>query len=567
MRFSAYLAGQPKPHFNLLRETMRKKKILWVNDASWKGTGYATYSHEVLSRMHKVEEFEIAEIACYADRNDKHIKDVPWKVYANRPLAEDADFEDYARSPTRAFGDHVFNSACIDFKPDIVMDIRDWWMFEFEQRSPFRDFFHWSIMPTVDAMPQNTQWMHTFADADSVFAYSEFGRDVLLEQSDQINFIDVASPAANEIYKPVADKFAHKESMGLDGDSIIIGTVMRNQRRKLYPDLFKVFRDLLDRTKNPNVFLYCHTYYPDIGWEIPDLLDQFGLSNRVLFTYKCPTCGTVSADFFKDSVCFCENCKTLTKRMVGIDNPIDNKELSKIYNLFDLYVQYANSEGFGMPQLEAACCGVPFVAMNYSAMESVIENTGAWPINPLALAMECETGCYRAIPDNDAMVTMLEKIIENPSALRPKGIQIAEQTRSHYNWDKTAQVWIDYFKSVPMKDLSETWFSAPQIKQPVTTIPSKITELTAQINYIFEKVLHKPEWIGTYFWAKVVKDITFGYRVQNSEEDYYFNESHLPSQDKYQRFNMEMAVKELTNLRNQWNSWEEIRQNVNTRNT
>jgi len=538
---------------------MRKKRILWVNDASWKGTGYATYSHEVLSRMHQIEEFEIAELACFVDKNDKHIKDVPWKVYPNRPLEDDPLFPQYVNSPSKVFGDHTFNSVCINFMPDIVMDIRDWWMFEYQQRSPFRDFFHWSIMPTVDAMPQNPQWMSTFSDADSVFAYSEFGKDILLKQSDQINFIDVASPAANEIYKPVADKFAHKESMGLDGNSLIIGTVMRNQRRKLYPDLFKMFRDFLDRTKNPNVFLHCHKYYPDIGWETPQLLDEFGLSNRVLFTYRCPKCETVSVDFFKDSVCFCEECKSLTKRMVGIDNPVDNKELSKIYNLFDLYVQYANSEGFGMPQLEAACCGVPFIAMNYSAMESVIQNTGAWPIDPLAFTMECETGCYRAIPDNDTMVTMLEKIVEHPSSLRPKGIQIAEQTRKHYDWDKTAQVWIDYFKTVPVKDISETWMSPLRIKEPTKTIPTHITDLTDQINYIFEKVLHKPEWIGTYFWAKVIKDITFGYRVQNSEEDYYFNESHLPMQEKYQKFNMEMAVKELTSLRVVWNEYEQLR--------
>lgn len=543
---------------------MRKKRILWVNEASWKGTGYSTYAHEVLTRLHKVEEFEVAELACYVDRDDPNVAKQPWKVYPNRPLETDADFQSYVNNPSRIFGEQTFNHVLIDFMPDIVMDIRDWWMCEYQQRSPFRDFFHWSLMPTVDAMPQNPQWINTFEDADSILAYSEFGRNILLEQSDQINFIDIASPAASEKFSPVPDKRAHKDAMGLDADAIIIGTVMRNQRRKLYPDLFAGFRKFLDFSKSNDVFLYCHTYYPDIGWEVPDLLHSMGLSNRVLFSYRCPNCESISVDFYKDTVCYCEKCNKLSNKLVGIENPVSTEELNKIYNLFDLYVQYANSEGFGMPQLEAAYCGVPVMSMNYSAMESVIKNIGAIALNPLHLSMECETGCYRAIPDNEELMDRLvdytnPKIVD----LKKLGLEMASKARQHYDWDKTAQVWIDHLKSIPMKDIRRTWLSPAKILPPATDIPNGIVELTDQINYIFRHVLHKPEWIGGFYWAKVIKDITFGYRVHNAEDDYYFNESHMPKVEKYQKFNMENAVREMTNLRHMWNNFEQLRGEFN----
>ena len=119
----------------------------------------------------------------------------------------------------------------LDFQPDILMDIRDWWMIEFQQRSPFRDFFHWAIMPTVDALPQANQWINTFATADSVFAYSEFGRDVMLHQCKNMNFIDIASPSASQNFQPVSNKQQHKLDMGVSPESLIIGTVMRNQIR------------------------------------------------------------------------------------------------------------------------------------------------------------------------------------------------------------------------------------------------------------------------------------------------------------------------------------------------
>lgn len=542
---------------------MRKKRILWVNEAHWQGTGYSVYAKEVLTRLNKVEEFEVAELATHATIEDVRVNNSPWKVYPNKPLDSDPDFQSYLNSPSRIFGDNTFNSVLMDFKPDIVMDIRDWWMFEFQQRSPFRNFFHWAIMPTVDAMPQNPMWINTFASADSVFAYSEFGRDTLLKQSDSINFIDIAPPCANkEVFDRVPDKKKHKDEMGLDSEIFLVGTVMRNQRRKLYPDLFKAFRMFLDETEDSRVFLYCHTFYPDIGWEIPQLLDDFGLNNKVLFGYKCKNCGDMTMDFYRDAMCHCNKCKQFKKKLIGVNNSIDSAELSKIYNTFDLYVQYANSEGFGMPQLEAAFCGVPVASVNYSAMESVIKNIGGTAMEPLALAMECETGCYRAIPDNNQLVS----IIKNERCLSGRddnGNAVYQLARNHYDWDKTAQVWIDYFKTVPMRDWSETYLSPIKVLEPATDMPNNIVTTEDQVNYLFSHVLHRPDLIGGWFWSKVIKDVTFGYRVAPSEEDYYFNESHLPSQNKYQPYNMEGVVKDLTSMRKMWNELEIQRGQIN----
>jgi len=540
---------------------MRKKRILWVNEASWKNTGYAVYGREVLSRLNKVEEFEVAELACYADMQDLRENPREWSCFVNKPEDGSEEYGRYKSNPSYVFGEFAFNSVCLDFRPDIVMDIRDWWMFEYQQRSAFRDYFHWAIMPTVDAMPQNPQWINTFASADSVMAYSEFGRDVMLDQCDKIKFVDVASPAANELFRPVASKLAHKDAMGLDSEAFIIGTVMRNQRRKLYPDLFASFRSLLDQTKNPNVFLHCHTYYPDIGWEFAQLLDRFELNNRVLFTYRCNKCGHVSVGFFQDAAGYCTECHKLKKNLVGIYNPIGEKELSKIYNIYDIYVQYANSEGFGMPQLEAAQCGLPIITVDYSAMESVAKNINAFTIKPLHLSMECETGCYRAIPDNEEFINTLKIMIEHKDGLIDKGLKTRELCIQNYNWDKTAQIWIDHLKTIPLKDWSETWLSPPKIFQPAEGMPLNVADPVDRVDYLFNHVLHKPEWIGGYWWSKILKDVSFGYRVKSLDEDFYFNESHIPTMDKYDKFTFKEAALELTKLREIWNNWEAQRIN------
>ena len=84
----------------------------------------------------------------------------------------------------------------------------------------------------------------------------------------------------------------------------------------------------------------------------------------------------------------------------NVKNGASYEDLSNIINLFDLYVQYANCEGFGLPQVEAAACGIPVVSTDYSAMESVIRKLEGFPVKPKDLYKELETGCLRAVQDN-----------------------------------------------------------------------------------------------------------------------------------------------------------------------
>ena len=540
---------------------MKRKKILFCSEGHHLPTGYSVYTKEVLSRLCTDPRFEVAELACYTDSATAAKHQKKWKIFPNQPEKDTADFKEYKSNPSYEFGDYSFNHVLLNFMPDFVMDIRDWWMFEFQQRSPFRNFFNWCIMPTVDAAPQNTQWMDTFSTADAVFAYSEFGRDTLIKQSESLNFVDLAPPCASDEFCPVVDKELHRDKLGIDPSCFIFGTVMRNQRRKLYPDLFKTFRQFLDVTKASNVYLYCHTSFPDIGWEIPELLQEYGLTNRVLFTYKCKHCGHLSVSFFDDVIAHCYNCGTFKRELTGIHNQVERHELSMIYNLFDVYVQYANSEGFGMPQLEASQSGVPVVTVDYSAMQSVANNIGAIKIQPLSLQVECETGCNRAIPDNDSLlVTMLDLYSKPVEKLRQMGFAMRQKTRETYNWDKTAKVWADYFAKTPVKDPRTTWLSEPKILQPLATHVPDGLSIREQVDFLFNNVLRKPELIGSHIWRRTIKDLTYKCTAANTDPNFYFNESHLNNNVRsWTKFTLEDAYGHMATMRELTNKWEKLR--------
>ena len=541
---------------------MKKKKILFVTEANFHTTGYSVYTKEVLSRLNKNPQLEVAELACFASPDDEGIKNTPWKIYPNIPPKNNEEaHKAYGTSMSNKFGEFTYNHVLLDFKPDFVMDIRDWWMLEFEERSPFRDFYNWAIMPTVDAEPQNFQWINTYSTADAVFTYSEFARDVLKTQSDKINFVDVASPCASNSFFKIEDKEKLRAEFGLNSDCIIFGTVMRNQRRKLYPDLLKAFRDFLDKTNNPNVYLYCHTTYPDVGWDFPELLNKYGLGNRVLFSYKCKHCGVVYSAFFNDAIKFCPSCQQLASTMVGIGNRIEEDVLNKVYNLFDVYIQWANSEGWGMPQLEAAYAGLPVISVDYSAMSSLVHNINGIPIKPIGFYKELETGCLRAVPDNENLVTQMECML-NKNFRDAVASACCENAKTIYNWDYTADKWAKYFLSTPVKDESETWNSPPKLFNPATRYPQEILNAppSDQANWLFINVLGLPNLINGSLWKKTVKDLTYRSAISGNIPGYYYNDYSFPDSEKrIEEFSFNNAFEYFLHLRNNYNEWEKLR--------
>lgn len=434
------------------------------------------------------------------------------------------------------------------------------------ERSPFREFFNFALMPTVDAEPQNPQWINVFSRADGIFAYSEFGRDTMLKQSRHINFVDVASPCASDVFFPMDKKEIRKE-FGLDENAVIFGTVMRNQRRKLFPNLFSAFRTFLDNNPDmDNVYLYCHTGYPDVGWDIPALILEFGLASKVLLTYKCRHCGKVSVSFFNDAVKTCFDCGNLSSQVVGVGNKMDETDLAKIYNLFDVYIQWANCEGWGVPQTEAAKCGLPVVSVNYSAMASFVKNVEGVGIDPLGYYKELETGCKRAIPDDEALAHVMYRMVAFPDYRK----QVAEACYSNYmklyHWDDTAKKWADYFLSQPLKSLESTWNAPAKTFNPQTVLPNNIDKMAAsdQITWLFINVLGKPEWVNNVMWQRLVKDLTYKLAMSTDIPGYYWNDlSHPDLEKRYESFDIQKAHQLCLNLREHMNQWERLRHEKN----
>ena len=84
---------------------------------------------------------------------------------------------------------------------------------------------------------------------------------------------------------------------------------------------------------------------------------------------------------------------------------LDRKDLASIMNLFDVYVQYANSEGLGYATgRKLLLVGFLFLPLTIQQCRTVVRKLKGYPIKVESLQREAETGCYRAIPSNKDLV-------------------------------------------------------------------------------------------------------------------------------------------------------------------
>lgn len=418
---------------------------------------------------------------------------------------------------------------------------------------------HNCIMPTVDAEPQARQWISTYANADAVFSYSEWSGELMKRQSDgKIKYQATAPPSANPAYKPM-DKNECRKTLGLDPDIKIIGTVMRNQRRKLFPDLFEAFSEFLKSVDNPQEYkLYCHTAYPDLGWDIPELLQEYGLASSVYFTYQCADTKQIFASLFAGAYCESPFTGKCNSGMCNVREGASYEQLATVMNTFDLYVQYANSEGFGLPQVEAAACGIPVMATDYSAMSSVVRNLGGYPIPLKAKYKELETGCYRAVPDNMEAATIMFDFFVNTTEEEKQDLSkhMVKNFKKYYQWDISGKRLEECFDALPNKNL---WNTKPIINKPKPkpeNLPNK-AKATDIARWLIIDVLGEPDKINTYFESRLIRDLMYGSRT-SSTGGLYINESSAGFEGRVRRqpFNFNLAYEEMVKIADKRNYWE-----------
>jgi len=505
-----------------------KKRVLFVGEASFLNTGFSTYYRELLPRLAETGKYEIAEFGSYAHTADPRaaafIKG-RWKFYGNNPDSEEEqqlfNQGDDAQpgQNTNQFGKWRFEKVLSDFRPDIVIDIRDWWMVAYQERSPFRKYFKWVVMPTVDSIPQKEEWIQTYRNANYVMAYSDFGIDSLRKSHSSLEvrmdppgkrgFVGVDKVPGR--LHPVAmrpgvdmktfkvptpeEKGALRQKWGIRADVPVILLVQRNQSRKRISEVIRSFAMMKEKYPKDEAIQKCilllHTAWPDnqMSIDFPRAIARIqagyhgtpvkrkGIIHEVCSTFMCHNqqCGDTfiapSIHLRQSPVINCPKCGQRSCRTPTTGAGLTREQLAEVYGMADLMVQMSIAEGCGMPVQEAKACGVPVLVTDYAAIAekgklpnyehidkaNYTVHLGGQTMDVAYLYEEPETTCWRAMTSMEDCCDKMAELMRNKERLAKMSIDARKCAELNYDWDKNWKEWEWVLDHVSVMDRSQTW--------------------------------------------------------------------------------------------------------------
>lgn len=197
----------------------------------------------------------------------------------------------------------------------------------------------------VDHEPAPPGVKNFFAQSDCVpIAMSRFGERMLSE------FDPVYVPHAIDttVFKD-GGRAEGRELIDFPDDAFVVGIVSANKgnpSRKSFPESIAAFAAFRKEKKDACLYIHSEASGVHHGVNLPNLLAHFELP---------PEC-----------VHFPDQYKLQVTGFTDV-------EMAQMYSAFDVLLNPATGEGFGIPIIEAQACGTPVIVTNNSAMTEVGE--------------------------------------------------------------------------------------------------------------------------------------------------------------------------------------------------
>lgn len=479
---------------------MTKKRILVCSENSLSASGYSRISKEILTRLHKEERFELLELAAFMSANDPRIDTLPWSVIPCIPDKEDHKANaEYFSHQCNVNGRHIFNQVCLDFLPDTIIALKDFWYEPYLHTYPFRKHYNLVWYYPCDAEPLRPEWVDNIVDCEAVFTYTDWGHELLKKQCGTRGNVVGSMPLGVDKTKfyPIFNKKKVKEYFNFSNDSLVVGFVARNQPRKLFDDVFQAFVLFLQNAPADiasKTYLYVHTAYPDIGWDIPHLLMEYGLGNKVLFSYFCKSCQDAFPSVYSDVTQICKKCNNSMASLPRPEDSMPDDLLNLIYNFCDLYIQVALNEGLGIPPSEAMCCAVPTCVINYSGMTEFIKYCDGISLDVLRLNREPDSNRLVAVPNIVDITNKLIELMSLPHSIRKRiGFNQYQKAAAHFDWDKSLTKLVNVLDNLPNKG----WGQPSRLHTPERNIPNEVTN-EQFVNWAYHNIIGRPELLSRY---------------------------------------------------------------------
>jgi D-inositol-3-phosphate glycosyltransferase len=395
----------------------KKIKVLAYCDAPTCATGFGTVSRNILSGLYMTGKYDI-DVLGINYWGDPH--NFPFRIW---PTGTNSEKDPYGRKKVcnmipRMEYDLLFflqDSFIMDFLPELHNYLR------MNAGKKFKSICYFP----VDGKPKKN-WMKNVDACDYAVAYSEFGKAMAYEVYKEMKELHVIPHGANTKDYHVLDKEEvanfRTQYFGALADKFIITNLNRNQQRKDIPRTIQAFAEF--RKEVPDSVLYLHMAKVDQGWNLPEVLNAYGLS-------------------ISEDVIFPEN--------FGPNQGYPREIVNMIYNISDVVVSTTLGEGWGLSWTEAMATKTPVVMpANTALVESITEDRG-WLAKSgsdpsLFTVLPHDNEVIRPLVDVNDMVKQLLEIYNNPEEAKRRAENAYRWVMTKMDWQSSiVPKWVEIF--------------------------------------------------------------------------------------------------------------------------
>lgn len=394
--------------------TLLKKRILVIGQGD-ESTGFARVLTSVIPFLTHV--FSIHHFAINYEGEVKRVS---------------GDYTMYPNTlPGDVHGREQLGALLAQVKPDLVWILQDAWYFQIlaEELMAYPDPLKIVVYSAIDneALDKHNLMHLGFINEYVVFTHFAKGLCEAITQKEAILFppIKVIPHGVNaDTFYPLAATRAEARAQARNElfkdrpelkDTFIVLNANRNQYRKRIHTTIEGFA-LFARNK-PDARLYLHTGMKMIEYNIPVLVKQAGIEDKVIYT--------------NDSV---------------FHPVVSNEHLNMIYNAADAGINTTGAEGWGLVSFEHAATGVAQVVPDHTACAEIWKDA-AMLLKPLPIPEDEPRSSYDIAPEEVARV--LELLYTDKELLNTTAQDCYRRaTHPSYSWQHIAGQFEKIFTSL-----------------------------------------------------------------------------------------------------------------------
>ena len=387
-------------------------KVLWWANAPYCPTGYGVGTRGVVDRIKHLYDLRIL---CF------------WGLEGRALFLNDILHYPKWFSP---LGDDAARLICNNWKPDLLITFFDIWVGEMQEGNTGRDFFnsihdHWVPWIPVDHDPSPIGITNQARKAYHPVTMSKFGQEALRKEGIENTYIPLGVDTST--FKPTEDKGADvswslTHSLPLDEqnyiewqpDDFIIGinAAPKDPVRKNFTGMFEAFQTFLDQNpdarKDARMYLQSTRNFPT-GWPLGKLARDRDVSKYIRMTHPY----NMYLGFNDDSI-------------------------SRLTRSWDVHMNLATREGFGLSIIEACASGVPPITSDFTSMPELTKGHG-WCVDYTGLVLT-NLLSYGCVPDTFEAAEAIGEAYNSPDKTKELG-EKARTFSLDYDWNLIANQW------------------------------------------------------------------------------------------------------------------------------